>query len=74
MIPSISYDGDGNYSIAFPCEENNIYGFYSLSIQKGDDDDEVLQLILQNHLNQTIDQGQTTAEFGIVSLSGECDV
>lgn len=69
-MTSISYDGDGNYSIVFPCEEND--GIYSLTIQKGDDDNEVLQLVVQNSKNQTLDSGQTTAEFGIVSLSGEC--
>jgi hypothetical protein len=67
-MTSISYDGDGNYSIVFPCEEDD--GFYLLIVQKSDDDNEVLQLVVQNSKNQTLDSGQTTAEFGIVSLSG----
>jgi hypothetical protein len=46
-----------------------------LTVQKSDDDDnEVLQLVVQNSKNQTLDSGQTTAEFGIVSLSGECEM
>lgn len=69
---SISYDGDGNYSIIFPCEEDD--GFYSLTVQKSDDDNEVLQLVVQNSKNQTLDSGETTAEFGFVSLSGECEM
>jgi hypothetical protein len=32
-MTSISYDGDGNYSIVFPCEEDD--GFYSLTVQSG---------------------------------------
>lgn len=68
-MTSISYDGTGNYAIVFPCESSE---FYSLSIQKGDDDDDVMQLVVQDYLNQTLDSGQTTAEFGIVSLSGDC--
>jgi hypothetical protein len=43
---------------------------YLLTVQKSDDDNEVLQLVVQNSKNQTLDSGQTTAEFGIVSLSG----
>jgi hypothetical protein len=71
-MTSISYDGDGNYSIVFPCDEDD--GIYSLSVQKSDDDNEVLQLVVQNGKNETLDSGQTTAEFGIVSLSGECEM
>jgi hypothetical protein len=72
-MTSISYDGDGNYSIVFPCEEDD--GFYSLTIQKSDDDNnEVLQLVVQNSKNQILDSGETTAEFGIVSLSRECEM
>jgi hypothetical protein len=69
-MTSVSYDGEDNYSIVFPCEEDD--GFYSLTVQKSDDDNEVLLLVIQNSKNQTLDCGQTTAEFGIVSLSGEC--
>lgn len=72
-MTSVSYDGEDNYSIVFPCEE--VDGFYSLTVQKRyGDDNEVLQLVVQNHLNQTLKQGQTSAEFGVVSLSGECQL
>ena len=52
-MTSISYDGDGNYSIVFPCEEDD--GFYLLTVQKSDDDDEVLQVVVQKAKNQTLD-------------------
>ena len=66
---SASYDGSGNYAIVFPCETS---GMYSLTTQKMDEGNDPMQLIVQNHLNQTLDNGQTTAEFGLVSLSGDC--
>jgi len=66
---SASYDGTGNYAIIFPCTDK---GIYSLSAQKSEDGNDLMQLIVQDSTNATLDQGQTTAEFGIVSLSGEC--
>lgn len=47
-MTSQSYDGDGNYSIVFPSEEDDD-GFFSLTVQKSDDDNEALQLIVQNY-------------------------
>ncbi|MGH9926633.1 MAG: hypothetical protein ACRD5B_14775, partial [Nitrososphaeraceae archaeon] len=32
-MTSVSYDGEDNYSIVFPCEEDD--GFYSLTVQSG---------------------------------------
>jgi hypothetical protein len=66
---SASYDGTGNYVIIFPCIDG---GIYSLSAQKSEDGNDLMQLILQDSTNATLDQGQTTAEFGIVSLYSEC--
>jgi hypothetical protein len=66
---SASYDGSGDSSIAFDCASGDIY---SLTIQKGQDNDEVMTLIVEDFSKQVLDQGQTSAEFGIVSLSGTC--
>ena len=66
---SASYDGSGDSSIAFDCASGDIY---SLTIQKGEDDDEPMTLIVEDYSKQILDQGQTSAEFGIVSLSGTC--
>lgn len=66
---SASYDGTGNYAIVFPCSDG---GIYSSSVQKSEDGNDLMHLIVQDSTNTTLDQGQTTAEFGIVSLSGGC--
>jgi hypothetical protein len=66
---SASYDGSGDSSIAFDCASGDIY---SLTIQKGEDDNEVMKLIIEDYAKKVIDQGQTSAEFGIVSLSDTC--
>lgn len=66
---SASYDGSGDSSIAFDCASGDIY---SLTIQKGEDDHEVMILIVEDYAKNVLDQGQTSAEFGIVSLSGTC--
>lgn len=66
---SVSYDGSGDSSIAFDCASSDIY---SLTIQKGEDDNELMILIVEDYSKQVLDQGQTSAEFGIVSLSGTC--
>jgi hypothetical protein len=68
-LDSASYDGTGNYAIVFPCSD---FGTYSLSAQKMNEGNDLMQLVVQDYANQTLDGGQTTAEFGIVSLSGEC--
>lgn len=66
---SASYDGTGNYAIVFLCAD---FGIYSLTAQKMDGGNDPMQLVVQDHTNQTVESGLTTAEFGIVSLSGEC--
>jgi hypothetical protein len=68
-LDSASYDGTGNYAIVFPCAD---FGTYSLSAQKMNEGNDLMQLVVQDYSNQTLDSGRTTAEFGIVSLSGEC--
>jgi hypothetical protein len=68
-LNSATYDGKGNYAIVFPCTN---FGTYSLSAQKMDDGNDLMQLVVQDNTNQTLDKGQTTAEFGIVSLTRDC--
>jgi len=55
---SSSYDGSGNSSIAFDCTGGDIY---SLTIQKGEDDDEPLTLVVEDYSKQVLDQSQTGA-------------
>jgi hypothetical protein len=66
---SASYDGTGNYAIVFPCVD---FGVSSLTAEKMDGGNDPIQMVVQVHTNQRVDSGLTTAEFGIVSLSGEC--
>jgi hypothetical protein len=66
---SASYNGSGTSSIAFDCASGDIY---SVTIQKGEDNHEVMRLIVEDYTKKVLDQGQTSAEFGIVSLSGTC--
>lgn len=62
----------GNHTMALQeakCASSDIY---SLTIQKGEDDNNVMTLIIEDYSKQVLDHGQTSAEFGIVSLSGTC--
>lgn len=43
-----------------------------LNAQKMDDGHDLMQLVVEDETKRVSDRGQTTAEFGIVSLSGEC--
>lgn len=66
---SASYDGSGTSSIAFDCGSGDIY---AVTIQKGEDNNDVMTLIVEDHTKKVLDQSQTSAEFGVVSLSGTC--
>jgi hypothetical protein len=64
-----SYDGSGDSNVAIDCGSGDIY---SLTIQKGEDDHGVMKLIVEDYTKKVLDEGQTSAEFDIVSLSGTC--
>lgn len=66
---SASYDGSGTSSIAFDCGSGDIY---AMTIQKDEDNNDVMTLIVEDYGKQVLDQGQTSAEFGVVSFSGSC--
>lgn len=47
-------------------------GIYSLSVQKSEDNNDLMRLSVHGLTNATLDRGQKTEEFGIVSRSGKC--
>ena len=66
---SATYDGVGNRDIIFACED---YSTFSLSVQKSDSGHIVLELIVEDNEGNVLDSGQTSAEYGIVSLAEDC--
>jgi len=66
---SASYDGVGNRAIVFTCED---FSSFSLSIQKAEAGHNVMQLIVEGNEGNVLDNGQTSAEYGIVSLAEDC--
>jgi hypothetical protein len=47
------------------------FDFFNLEFQFFDDH-EVMTMVVEDYTKKVLDQGQTSAEFGIVSLSGTC--
>lgn len=67
---SFTQDGSGDSSIGFEC----IPGFmssYSISVQKQEETGFLSIAIIQN--GNILDRGETTAAYGIASLSGNCN-
>jgi hypothetical protein len=66
-----SFDQDGSHDsvIDFECKPG-FTSTYSVSVQKDTEAGYVLLFIIQNFIG--IDTGMTKAEYGIVSLAGEC--
>ena len=63
-------DGDGTRTLEFECTPGRL-STYSVSVQKQTEEGGLeLQLVQGGNI---IDRGGTTAQFGIVSLSGQCN-
>lgn len=62
-----SVDGSGDDSIPITCESD---GFYSVSIQKMEEDGELTVAVVQD--GDVLKESSTTADYGVVTLSGEC--
>jgi type II secretory pathway pseudopilin PulG len=62
---SATRDGSGNTKIPIVC-----YGIYSLSFQKQTDYGKLFVSVIKDGV--TIDSQYTTAQYGIVSLAGNC--
>jgi hypothetical protein len=72
-MSSQSIEGEGDDSILMRCDEDDMSGFgnYSVTFSKSDDNDEGLAVqIVQN--GTVIKEARTDAEFGIVSVAGNC--
>jgi hypothetical protein len=72
-MSSQSIEGEGDDSILLRCDEDDMSGFgtYSVTFSKTDDNDEGLAVqIVQN--GTVIKESRTEAEFGIVSVAGDC--
>ena len=66
---SESHDGFGNTKLPFTCEDG---GIYSVVFQKGvnaGSDLFVVKIVVDGEI---VDEGKTTAEYGIVTLAGDC--
>jgi len=62
-----SSDGSGIQTITFEC---GIDGIYSATFQKNTEDGEIRVMVIQN--GKQIDFQETSAAFGIASVTGEC--
>jgi hypothetical protein len=51
VFDTVSYDGSGDSSIAFDYASGDIY---SLTVQKGEDDDEPMTLIVEDYSKQVL--------------------
>lgn len=67
---SITQDGSGDSSIEFECKPG-FMSIYSLSVQKQTETGFLSIAIIQN--GNILDRGETTAAYGIASLSGNCN-
>jgi hypothetical protein len=63
---SASHDGFGNTKIPFICDN----GIYSVSFQNGQTFGTfTIKIIIDGKI---VDEGQSSAEYGVVTLSGNC--
>lgn len=63
-------DGQGRRTLDFECVPGS-FSTYSVSVQKQTESGAIFLALWQN--GYYIDSGATTAQYGIVSLSGECN-
>jgi hypothetical protein len=66
-MDSATKDGNGNSKIFIKCDSN---GIYSLSEQKQTDSGYLLVIVIQD--GKILDSQSTTAQYGVVSLAGNC--
>jgi hypothetical protein len=66
-MDSATKDGNGNSKIFIKCDSN---GIYSLSEQKQTDSGYLLVVVIQD--GKILDSQSTTAQYGVVSLAGNC--
>ena len=67
---SFTQDGSGDSSIEFECTPG-FMSIYSLSVQKQTETGFLSIAIIQN--GNILDKGETSAAYGIASLSGNCN-
>jgi hypothetical protein len=63
-------DGFGIQTLEFECEPG-FFSMYSTSVQKQTESGSIIMGIMQG--GDILDSGRTAAQYGIVSLSGECN-
>jgi hypothetical protein len=72
MISS-TIEGEGDHALLMRCDDDDAEGFgtYSVDVTKEDDNDEALAIqIVQN--GTILKEARTEAEFGWVSIAGDC--
>lgn len=68
-----SVDGRDTEYILVTCDGEGILGnHFSASFSKSDDDDDLMTVTATGPGGELIDSGKTTAEFGLVSIGGQC--
>ena len=67
---SFTQDGSGDSNIEFECTPG-FMSIYSISVQKQSEGGSLSIAIVQN--GKVLDEGKTSAAYGIASLSGNCD-
>jgi hypothetical protein len=66
-----SREGRGDEVIPITCEERSAgLGSYSLTIQKMEEEGTLIVAVVQD--GKVLKQAQTSADFGVVSLAGNC--
>jgi hypothetical protein len=66
-MDSATRDGNGNSKIFIKCDNN---GIYSLTEQKQTESGYLLVAVIQD--GKLLDSKATTAQYGVVSLAGNC--
>lgn len=70
-LHSATQDGKGDSKLQFVCNPNENSGIYSLSFQKLKSGGYFVPVVIKG--GKVLANDQTTAAFGVVSISGKCE-